>query len=178
MEFQVGDIVVKPSIGVCRITDIRKVDVDGAPKDFFVFSAGEVSVMVPVSNTIKSGIRQPISSEDAASVWKGLSEPLQFPNGMTDRDAYRLHPKYIKETLRKRDPAELTQLVKLLFNKSRDFHTERKEKEFLEQGISMIAEEVSFVEGRDRLETIKQMKDLLSEAREERRRQQKKDRPA
>lgn len=170
MEFQVGDIVVKPTIGVCRIADRKRVEVDGSPKEFFVFNAGEISVMVPVTNVDRVGIRPPMSTEDGERVWSCLSEPLNFPTSEAAYQEYRkLHPGEIKEVVRRRLPDELAVLLRLLFNKSKEQKMERKQKEFLEQVTQMLAEELAYINGQSDLSTVNnQIKDTLLKAYESR----------
>lgn len=174
MEFQVGDIVVKPTIGVCRIADRKRVEVDGSPKEFFVFHAGEISVMVPVTNVERVGIRRPMNGEEGERVWKCLGEPLEFAGSDAAHDAYRkLHPGDIKDTIRRRLPDELAELCRLLYNKSREQKIERKQKEFFEQVLQMLAEELAYIEERDPLEVNKALREALQAGYEERKKRER-----
>lgn len=147
--FHVGDIVVEPTLGICRIQGIQPRSVDGRSEDYFVFQAASARVMVPRSQLEKRGIRLPMSKEEIKKLTNGLKIPVAPSRG----DAREEYLEY-QEILRSGDPARISKLLRKLFLLEQADDLKGKEKELMEQARKFLVEEITFIQGTSKTKTL------------------------
>lgn len=140
--FKVGDTVVEPTIGVCRVQGIRQMTVDGKKEDYFVFQAPTAKVLVPRSQLLKRGIRKPMTKEDIKKVNMTLRAPVNPVRG----DARTQYLEY-QDTLKSGDPTRISKLLRNLFILDQTDELKGKEKELMEQAKTFLIEEITFIKG-------------------------------
>lgn len=156
MEFKIGDIVVEPSIGICKVEGIRRMTVDGQTTEYYVFHGqNQAVVLVPRGQIVKRGVRPPMTKEESKKVITGLKVPTS-PNR---NDARMQYPAY-REILNSGDPARISKLVRDLYSLSLSGELKGKEKDILEQAINFIVDEITFV----REDTKNKTRDEVNEA--------------
>jgi RNA polymerase-interacting CarD/CdnL/TRCF family regulator len=122
--FQVGDTVIKPSIGICRIKAIRRLQIEDRSEAYYVIQAGDVDVLVPKKLADSGALRPPMNEESLKKIYEALEAPYRtYPvdPGEDLPEAYRFAPADVKAKLKKRDPAELVEIVRNLHNKEHDY---------------------------------------------------------
>jgi RNA polymerase-interacting CarD/CdnL/TRCF family regulator len=70
--FRVGELVVHPAYGFCRIAAIERAHVRDGLEDRYVFHMGStrnpIKVLVPVTQADEAGIRRPITRQEADAI--------------------------------------------------------------------------------------------------------------
>ncbi|MBI1785280.1 hypothetical protein HYR69_09065 [Candidatus Sumerlaeota bacterium] len=140
--FKVGDTVVEPSIGICRIQGIRQIIVDGGTEDYFIFQGPTAKVLVPRSQLEKRGIRHPMSRDDAKRIAGTLRVPVTLTRGGDAREQYLEY----QDTLRSGDPVRISKLLRKLFILDQSNDLKGKEKDLMEQARRFLIEEITFVQ--------------------------------
>lgn len=139
-DFRVGDVVVEPSIGVCRIEGITSQRVDDRTEDFYIFNSGSAKVYVPVSQIERRGVRRPMSREEIKRVYTQLRVPVQPTRG----DA-RLQYLSYREVMRSGEPLKISRLLRELYTLDKMDELKGKEKEIMEQAKKFLADEISYI---------------------------------
>ena len=139
-QFKIGDIVVEPSLGICSIEGVRKMNVDGAEDLFYIFEAGNAKVMVPRSQLPKRGIRKPMSRDDVKKILTMLKQPVSPTRG----DARTQYLNY-RDILKSGSPQKIAKLLRDLFTLDQSDGLKGKEKEIMEQAKRFLVDEITFV---------------------------------
>jgi CarD family transcriptional regulator len=157
MEFKIGDTVVEPSIGICRIEGIRQMSVDGDTRTFYVFhAANNASVMVPTNQIEKRGVRRPMSKEEARKVMTALKTPAS-PNR---NDAKMQYTAY-REILNSGDPTRIARLLRDLFTLDQTNELKGKEREIMEQARTFLINEISHIRDESKTKISDDISDSL-----------------
>ncbi len=172
--FQVGDVVGKPSLGICKIGAIRRVEIEGNTEEYYVIQSGEVDVLVPRRHAENGALRPPMNEKLQARVHKDLEAPFR-PINIRPKDplpeVYQCSPAQGKAILKRRDPLELTGLIRTLHNKGQDFVLDKKETDWMSTAMSMLVEEFAYLEKTTKARVKTRLGKLLSAGRKEGRRQ-------
>lgn len=176
MAFQIGDVVVKPSLGICKIRAKTTVMVDDKPQEFFVIFSGDVRVLVPVDQAKKGSIRHVMSEKVQKRILKELQEPLRLPtdqHGDIQEEAYRIDVDEAAAIVKERDPEKLCALVRLLFNKMKDYQQleDKAEQTLFSESLALLSEELAYLEKIIRGRMTTQIKQMLTEARKKRKKE-------
>lgn len=112
--FEKGEYIIYGMTGVCEVTDIRKMNIRGIPKDklFYVlvpYGQKGSTVFTPVDST-KTVMRKVIAKEQALELIDSMPqiEELDFPNEKVREEAY-------KECIRSCDCRENVKVIKTLY---------------------------------------------------------------
>ena len=140
--FKVGDTVVEPSIGICRVQGIRRMKIDDIVEDYFIFQSPTAKVLVPRSQLAKRGIRRPMSKDDIKKVSSALKMPVTPVRG----DARAQYLDY-QDTLKSGDPMRISKLLRNLFILNQTDDLKGKEKELMESARKFLVEEITFTKG-------------------------------
>ena len=169
MMYQVGDTVIKPGLGICKIKAIRKMPVDGIEQSFYVLQSGDVKVMVPFDQAHAGGLRPLLDMDGVQRILTGLREPI-LPGGDAGEkpETYSLEIEKTKEELKHRDPAVMAAIVKTLFYKSKLFDLAKAETEIYQTALQALADEIAHVEHTTRLKAANLIKSNLTEGRKAR----------
>ncbi|MBE7560270.1 hypothetical protein HS125_15550 [bacterium] len=167
MTFQVGDTVVKPSLGLCKIMGMRTMVVDGRCEEYFIVLSGDVRVMVPRSRAEKGELRPAMTEEQLAALYHAFEEPLLADDHEPD-NPYHLDPREMEKALAYRDPMAIAQWMRALFNHEKDIALSRAEADLWTRMLRVLTEEISFVEKTTKGKITVKIKGLMQAARKKR----------
>lgn len=169
MTYQVGDTVVKPGLGICKIKAIRKMPVEGVDQSFYVLQSGDVKVMVPFHQAHAGGLRPLLDAEGVQRILAGMREPIRLDGDEGEKpETFSLEIEKTKEELKHRDPEVMAAIVKTLFYKSKLFDLAKAESEIYQTAIQALADEIAHVEHTTRLKAVNLIKNHLTEGRKAR----------
>lgn len=169
MNFNIGDTVVKPGLGICKIKAIRKMQVEGKDQQFYVLQSGDVNVLVPFTAAHSGGLRSIIKDQGCKEVFAFLSEPLSIPPDERERpEHYLIDINTAKEELRQRDPMTLARLIKTLFYREKMIDLGSAEKEIYKNAITTLADEIAQYEHTTRQKVLAQIRSTLTAGRKTR----------
>ena len=172
--FHIGDVVVKPSVGICKIHGIRRMEIETRVEDFYVIHSGEVEVLVPRKQADRGALRRPMSEKELEEVYAALEVPFRpFTIDQGDKlpDLYKCPATELKEILKRRAPLELVEIIRILHNKEQDHVLDKKEINCLTAAMSMLVEEIAYLEKTTKGRAKIRMNKLLGAGRKEGRRQ-------
>ncbi len=156
--FKIGDTVVEPTIGICRVQGVRQMAVDGRLEDYFIFQSATARVLVPRSQLRRRGIRPPMSKDDIRKVASALRVPAHPVRG----DAKAQYLDY-QETLKSGDPLRIARLLRSLFILEQSDDLKGKEKELMEQARRFLVDEIMFIQGTPRTKTQEEIEETLQQ---------------
>ena len=140
MEFKIGETVVEPSIGICKVEGIRRMTVDGETKEYYVFHApNNTTVLVPKSQIEKRGVRCPMSADEA----KKIVQSLKVPTSPNRNDAKMQYSAY-REVMNSGDPNKISKLLRDLYTLDQNNELKGKEREIMEQARKFLTDEITF----------------------------------
>ena len=154
--FKIGDTVVEPSIGVCRVQGIRQMVVDGRQEDYFIFQGPTAKILVPRSQLTRRGIRKPMTKDDIKKVANTLRVPVNPVRG----DARTQYLDY-QDTLKSGDPGRISKLLRNLFILDQSSELKGKEKELMEQAKRFLVEEITFIKGTPKTKILEDINENL-----------------
>lgn len=144
--FEVGGMVVHPTHGACRVTDIEDRQFGERTIQYYrmePLAQTGLTVMVPVDNAERVGLRSAIAEEKLDSVWQVLaSQPEALPENHNQRKDL------LERKLRESDVYQTAEVVRDLLGRQQELHrlTERGA-QLLEQGIKSLAGELAASQG-------------------------------
>lgn len=165
---RVGDTVVEPTIGICRVQGIRPMTIDGTLEDYFIFQSATAKVLVPRSQMTKRGIRKPMTKDDIKKVNTILRSPVNPVRG----DAKTQYLDY-QETLKSGDPTRISKLLRNLYILDQSDELKGKEKELMEQARNFLIEEITFIKGDSKTKVLSDINDNLAHMVKKRSQKQK-----
>ncbi|MBN2329372.1 MAG: hypothetical protein JXR73_19680 [Candidatus Omnitrophica bacterium] len=169
MNFQVGDTVVKPGLGICKIKAIRKMQVEGKDQTFYVLQSGDVKVMVPFSYAHSGGLRPLLTEEGIEKLFSFLSEPILIPEDERESpDHYLVNVEEAKEQIKHRDPIALANLVKILFYKIKIADIPKAETDIYQGSMQALSDEIAHIEHTTKQKAAHRIRSTLTESRKSR----------
>ncbi len=155
-EFRVGDTVVEPSIGICKVEGIRRMTMDGVTDDYYIFEAGKARVMVPRSQVTKRGIRKPMTEDEIKKLYALLRMPVSPSRG----DARQMYLNY-RDIIKSGDPHRICKLIRDLYVLDEMDDLKGKEKEIMEQAMTFLVDEILFVTDESKTKVRRDIEDCL-----------------
>jgi len=166
MSFNVGETVVKPGLGICKIKAVRKMQVEGKDQTFYVLQSGDVKVMVPFSYAHAGGLRQLLDEEGTEKIFELLSKPIKIPKDERESpEHYPLKLEDAKEQVKHRDPEVLAELIKTLYYKVKIVDIPKAENEIYQGSMQALSDEIAHIEHTTRQKVTNRIKAALDEAR-------------
>ena len=156
-DFRVGDTVVEPTIGICRVEGIRRQTIDGREEDYYVFQSESAKVMVPRSQVARRGIRRPMSKDEVKKLYNMLKMPVSPVRG----DARQMYLNY-RDIIKSGDPTKICKLVRDLYVLDEMDELKGKEKEILEQAMMFLLDEIVFVTTESKTKVRAEIEECLS----------------
>lgn len=156
--FRIGDTVVEPTIGICRVEGIRTMQIDGTKEDYFIFQSPTAKVLVPRSQLLKRGIRRPMTKDDI----KKVQNTLRVPVNPTRGDARTQYLDY-QATLKSGDPTRISKLLRNLYILDQSDDLKGKEKELMEQARKFLVEEITFIKGTPKTKILNDINENLKQ---------------
>lgn len=157
--FQIGDRVVYPSHGVGEIVDIEVQNIMDIKLEVYVisFPADKMTLRVPVSKAISSGLRGIVEKSKIDEVFEILNEKPKKGNKMWSRRAQEYEAKINSGEL-----SAIAEVVRDLY-KNVDNDRSYSERTIYESAISRLASEIAILEGISEKEATSKLANLLRE---------------
>ena len=156
-DIHIGDTVVEPTIGICRVEGIRRQTIDGNEEDYFVFQSDSAKVMVPRSQVARRGIRKPMSKDEVKKMYNMLRMPVSPVRG----DARQMYLNY-RDIIKSGDPQKICKLIRDLYVLDEMDELKGKEKEIMEQAMVFLLDEIVYVMGDSKTKIRAEIEDCLS----------------
>lgn len=138
--FTTGEYIVYGSNGVCEVTDIRKMNLSGVPRDklFYVLTPKNQkgsTLFTPIDST-KTKMRKVLSREEALELIDNMPEieELYFSNDKLREEKY-------KECIRSCDCREWIKIIKTLYLRREEKHLQGKKFSATDERYLKMAEE-------------------------------------
>jgi len=138
--YHIGDFVVKTNEGVCKIKDIKSLDISGVPKDkLYLFLVPvenpTVCVYLPADGA-ENALRQVITEEDAVK----LLDSIPDIKVMQITDEKRREKEY-KDAVSRGDPYQLASVIKTIYKRKIDRENQGKKNGSVDERYFKIAED-------------------------------------
>jgi CarD family transcriptional regulator len=147
--FEVGDTVVHPSYGAGKVINIRELHTLGRDgKQYYsirLLSQPETTVMVPLDDEQKAGLRLPMNRARLERLWRILSDdPNELPSDYKKRYAM------LKAKVETGDMLEIARVLRdLAWRREERRKLTTRGKRLYETGMELLASEVAGAQGRD-----------------------------
>lgn len=165
MKFQVGDTVVKPPLGLCRVRGITRMDIDGKTVEMYELQTSEGQVSVPRAQAEAGGLRYPVDEAGAEEIVRILAEPVPQSVALE----YVFNARQVHELVSSRDLPEIARLVRILYNRSKDMEQNQEEKRALTAALGCLSEEIAHLRRTIKGKITSDLKATMNSARKERR---------
>ena len=144
-EFKVNQQIVYPSQGVGKITEIFEKEFNGETVAYYkiYLEVSDMIVMVPVNNAKDLGIRAIVEASEAKKALNMLSE--DFEPITSD---WKLRYQMNLELLKKGSIADIAQIVRCLYNRSKVKELPIMERKLYESAKKLLEDEISFALGK------------------------------
>jgi RNA polymerase-interacting CarD/CdnL/TRCF family regulator len=138
--FKIGETLVEPTVGICQLEGIRRMNVDGLEENYYIFKATNARVLVPKSQIDKRGIRRPMTRDDVKKIFTFLKIPVS----PTRSDA-RLQYMSYRNVMKSGEPQKITKLLRDLYTLDQADELKGKEREIMDQARRFLCDEIAFV---------------------------------
>ena len=144
-EFKVNQQIVYPSQGVGKITEIFEKEFNGETVAYYkiYLEVSDMIVMVPVNNAKELGIRAIVEASEAKKALNMLSE--DFEPITSD---WKLRYQMNLELLKKGSIADIAQIVRCLYNRSKVKELPIQERKLYDSAKKLLEDEISFALGK------------------------------
>lgn len=144
-EFKVNQQIVYPSQGVGKITEIFEKEFNGESVAYYkiYLEVSDMIVMVPVNNAKELGIRAIVEAAEAKKALNMLSE--DFEPITSD---WKLRYQMNLELLKKGSIADIAQIVRCLYNRSKVKELPIQERKLYDSAKKLLEDEISFALGK------------------------------
>ena len=140
VDYKIGETLVEPTVGVCQLEGIRRINMDGKEENYYIFKAQNARVLVPKSQLHKRGIRAPMTKEDVKKIFAFLKIPVS----PTRSDARIQYMSY-RNVMKSGDPQKITKLLRDLYTLDQLDELKGKEREIMDQARRFLCDEIAFV---------------------------------
>ena len=138
--FKIGETLVEPTVGICQLEGIRRMNVDGLEENYYIFKATNARVLVPKSQIDKRGIRRPMTKDDVKKIFTFLKIPVS----PTRSDA-RLQYMSYRNVMKSGEPQKITKLLRDLYTLDQADELKGKEREIMDQARRFLCDEIAYV---------------------------------
>lgn len=140
MKLTIGETVVEPTLGICKIEGVKLMTIDDKEEIYYVFKSGNASVLVPKPQLEKRGIRKPMDEEDIKKVFTLLRSPVS----PTRQDARAQYISY-RDIMKSGDPMKIAKLLRGLYILEQSDELKGKEREIMDSARRFLVDEITFV---------------------------------
>lgn len=164
MSFQIGDQVVYPNQGVCRIEEVCTRSISGRQEEFYVLRTLDTNstVMIPVSNVENVGLRPLCDSEDVKELYNFLQSQSEEPDSDW-KNRYKENVEKMKTGCIFKVGQVLQNLHFLSFQKPLSF----REKKMYDRARQLIVSEIATVHVEDPPKVEAELGEILDKAYEQ-----------
>ena len=75
--FKIGEIVVDPQLGLCGVSGLNVLHLDGKEELYYVLNSNNTKIMVPESQVVNRGLRKPVTKKEALGILDSLTQPVE-----------------------------------------------------------------------------------------------------
>jgi CarD family transcriptional regulator len=164
-DYAVGDYVVYPHHGAGKVLKREVKEVFGKKREYLVINIlhNDMTVMVPVDDTVSSGLRRVIDDSTMEQVFAVLrSDMSQMPKNWSRRF------KYNREKIKTGDVFEIAEVVRNLTIRDTDKGLSTGEKQMFTRAKKILASELMHSLQRDEQESERYLHDVIVEAHTQR----------
>ncbi len=149
-------IVVEPTVGICEVEGVRRMEIDGTERDFYIFGAGNARIMIPVDQVERRGIRSPMTKDEVKKIFQQLKVPVSPSRGNTKAQylGYR-------EILKSGNPQKIAKLLRDLYILEQVEELKGKERDIMEQARRFLCDEICFVTEYSRTKVMERINQSL-----------------
>jgi CarD family transcriptional regulator len=161
--YSIGDKVVYPHHGAGKITRIEQKEVLGRQRDYLTIQIlhNNMTVMVPIENADRAGLRRVVEAEVVEEVLEVLSgRRTEMPKGWSQRY------KYNRDKLKTGDIFEVAEVVRNLAINDADRDLAIGEKQQFTKAKKILASELMYARDLTEDEAVAFLEDVLGELRE------------
>lgn len=168
--FNIGDVVVKAGLGICRIKAVQTLAVEGKEQSLYILQSGDVKVMIPFDKAHAGALRPVMTKEQIVEIEDFLrtSFPLPGEYEKEDPEGYSVDQFASFDTIKYRDPKAVAVIIHKLFYKSKLVNLTVTEDKIYKEAMKVLSEEISYVEHSTRLIIGNRLKSVLTEGRQAR----------
>ena len=163
--FRLNDKVVYPGHGVAKITRIVEKIIAGQSSSFYElkFLNKEMTVLVPIANTMSIGLRPLSSNNSIDGIFKMLAEPAKkLKHYELTANNWNKRNKEYQSKLRTGNIEEITEIYRDLKHIALQKELSFGEKNLLNQTENLLAEEISIVMKLEAEKTVEQLRSIFS----------------
>ena len=155
-KLKIKQIVVEPTVGICEVEGVRRMEVDGAERDFYILKSGNARIMIPTDQIEKRGIRTPMTKDDIKKIYQQLKIPVSPSRGNTKAQylGYR-------EILKSGSPQKIAKLLRDLYTLEQVEELKGKERDIMEQARKFLSDEICFVTEHSRTKVMERINQSL-----------------
>ncbi|GAB4316031.1 MAG: hypothetical protein Kow0059_08390 [Candidatus Sumerlaeia bacterium] len=154
--FKRGEKVVEPSIGLCDVEGVRRMNYDGKEQDYYILKAAHTRLYVPVDRAEKQGIRRPMTADEVKKIHALLKQPVS-PNRTDSRLQYLNY----REIIKSGDPQKISRLLRDLYILEQSDDLKGKERDIMEQAKRFLCDEITFVKNQPKTKVMEQINESL-----------------
>ncbi len=144
VQFKPGNNVVYPVYGVARIESLETKKIADKKHTFYILKTlkNDITVMVPVENTSKVGMRKIISKRRVPEVFEVLKrKKTQSPT--SKKQAWNKRHKEYSEKIKNGDIFEVAEVFRDIFKTSKKKDLSFGEKQIMENAFSLVSSEIA-----------------------------------
>jgi len=156
VNFKIGETLVEPTVGICQLEGIRRIEMDHVVENYYIFKAQNARVLVPRSQINKRGIRQPMTKDDVKKIFAFLKIPVS----PTRSDARIQYMSY-RNVMKSGDPQKITKLLRDLYTLDQLDELKGKEREIMDQARRFLCDEIAYVRGASKTSIMERINESL-----------------
>jgi len=154
--FEIGDMVVHPTHGAGQVVALDEFKVGEADKQYYKIqplAPTDLTVMVPIDNAERIGLRAVIAEAEVDQLWAILaSAPKALP------DDHNRRRELLEGKLRQSDAYQTAEVVRDLIGRQQEqARLTEKGSQLLERGVQSLAGEIAAARGTELGETTMQI---------------------
>ena len=159
-DFKVGETILKPSMGICKIRGIRRMNFDGIEKKCYVIAAGDASIMVPMDKAFELGLRYPINEEEVDNLLEKFKEVYELPEELPSVEVLAM-----KALMKKRKVEDLAHIIQNMYHRNKVEPMNSREEDCWVSATKLLAEEMAHAKHTTRAKMVNQIRGALAQSK-------------
>ncbi len=158
--FKVGDLAVYPTQGVGVIESIESKEFVGEKHDFYVLRIldSDMTIMIPVNNTVSVGMRTLIDKERVARIYDVLNDKSEIEQVIA---SWSRRQRGYNEKIKSGDLFEVAEVLRDLYQIKVSKELSYGEKKVLELARKLLVKEVALAAGTEEEQVVEQVESFF-----------------
>ncbi len=158
--FKVGDLAVYPTQGVGVIESIESKEFVGEKHDFYVLRIldSDMTIMIPVNNTVSVGMRTLIDKERVARIYDVLSDKSEIGQAIA---SWSRRQRGYNEKIKSGDLFEVAEVLRDLYQIKESKELSYGEKKVLELARKLLVKEVALAAGTEEQQVVERVESFF-----------------